>query len=116
VNRASERGTAGLTYLDEKVCVGRVNRKKNGWEWSAEGYIYFGNQRPYPSHYSFISMPIISTDSSFPAGKPVCVGVVCFDSYNSKIFDSPRIQKFLQTFVLRIAAMLTMFAQLSHKP
>jgi hypothetical protein len=115
-NRKSERGTAGLTYLDEKVRVGHIIRKKNGWEWSAEGYIYFGNQRPYPSHYSFISIPITSTDPSAPTGKPECVGVVCFDSHSAKTFDTLRIQKFLQTFVLRIAAVLTLFAQLSGKP
>jgi hypothetical protein len=115
-NRRPERGTAGLTYLDEKIRVGHVIRSNTSWQWSAEGYVYFGNQRPHPSHYSFVAMPIIGTDPSSPTGKTACHGVVCFDSHSPKIFDSPQSQEFLQTFVLRIAAALIMFAHLSHKP
>lgn len=125
-NKISQRGTAGLTYLDEKVRVGHVKHKEEGfqakknkrksdsWEWNAEGYIVFGEKRPYPSHYSFIAMPIIGVDQSFPAEKTTCFGVVCFDGYDPRVFDSPLIKNFLQTFVIRIAAALTMFMQLTQ--
>ncbi len=113
-NKKFERGTAGLTFLDQQVRLGHIVRNGHDWKWEAEGYIPFGEKNPYPSHQSFISLPIIGIDLASPKRKASCLGVVCFDSTLPDIFDSAQTQKVLQTLVRRIAVALIVQASLTQ--
>ncbi len=108
-NRNAERGTAGHTYLDGTLRVGHIKKEGNEWTCDRGDFIHFDHTHHYPSYFSFITVPIIGTPS-LPVGNiPNCLGVVCFDSHNKTVFDSPAIKTVLETLGRRIAVALSIY-------
>lgn len=114
-NRESERGVAGTTFLQQQLRVGHITREKDHCVCDLEDYIHFDTNRHYPAYYSFVNVPIIGVDPNSPQEDiaTTCFGVVCFDSNEPKVFDSPEIQKLLLICGRRIAATLSIYMNFS---
>ena len=107
------RGVAGETFLDTQPRVAHFTQENPRWKCDLNCYIDFDKNRPYPPYRSFVAIPIIGV---IPGPSSIinanCLGVLCFDSDNSKIFDSAEVQYLLQVFSRRIAAALLIYHQL----
>ncbi len=110
-NLWKERGVAGTTYHTQQLLVGHITWKKEKWECDLECYKQFTQKDAQPSYNSFVSVPIIGL-----ADEPL--GVVCFDSHSSTVFDSTQVQSLLLIFCRRIAVVILIYISLSqsHQP
>jgi GAF domain len=107
MNFASERGIAGTAYVTQQLMVGHITWKKDEWSCNLSSYKQLGKADERPSYNSFVCVPII-------ADEPEPLGVVCFDSHSSTVFDSDHVQSLLQIFSRRIAAVILVYIILSQ--
>jgi hypothetical protein len=115
-SRNSERGVAGHTYLDRQLRVGHIRKEGHEWRSDQSEFIYFGNTHHYPSYFSYIAVPIIGLPS-LPSSNPSnCLGVICFDSHNKKVFDSQAAKTVLETLSRRVAVALSIYMLLRRPP
>lgn len=117
---ARNRGIAGETYQDRVLRVVHMveRRRSKGWhaevfkqengKWGRDEetkYLTLDTSRPHPPYRSFVTVPIVATSQD-------CLGVLCFDSGNPKVFDPPEIRQLLVGLSVRIAAAAVIFEQL----
>jgi hypothetical protein len=106
------RGVAGETYQDRTLRVVHMVKRDGGWrsevfkqehdKWVRDEetkYLVFAANRPHPPYRSFVTVPIMATSQD-------CLGVLCFDSANQKIFDQPEMRQLLISLSTRIAAVI----------
>lgn len=109
------RGIAGETFLDEDGLphMAHVKREKGKCTTDKESsYIFFDKDQPSLQYQSCVCVPI-----SAGTGLTNRLGVVCFDSQSSTIFDSAEtensdLQKILVTLSARFAAALQIYKEL----
>ena len=111
-----ERGVAGHTYYDGQLRVGHIRKQGDRWQSDRSEHISFDQNNNHPSYFSYICIPIVGSSSIdgerfTNAG---CLGVICFDSTNEMVFDSPVIQQILQTFGKRTASALSIYMKLQE--
>ncbi len=104
------QGVAGYAYLERKLRVGHVIQEENTWRTDCEdSFIRFGDGKHLPPYRSFVCVPVIGPDLDSPRlSTTVCLGVVIFDSMDSRIFDTIESQVVLRVFARRVATALTM--------
>ena len=101
-----KRGVAGEVFLDRRLRIEHFTESKGSWKSESNSYIVFDAMRPYPPYRSFICAPIIGEKATY------CLGVVCFDSESSTVFDSQEAKNLLLYLGRRIAAVLLVYRQL----
>jgi hypothetical protein len=107
-----EKGIAGETFITGEMIVGHLSQINGNWVCDNENYKKFVGRRPYPPYTSFVNVPVIGISSRTPyAAYVTCLGVLCFDSSNKKIFDSEESKVILRTIARRASAALLIYQQ-----
>lgn len=107
------RGVAGETFLDAQLRVAHFAEEHPRWKCDLSCYMDFDKSRPFPPYRSFVAVPIIGVIPSSP-GQIITstLGVLCFDSDNSTIFDSSAVHYVLRVLARRVAAVLLIYQHL----
>lgn len=136
LKRKREQGVAGEAFLKQEIIVIHVKKittraakrqttasssrqqpgsntynEKHKYTIDKTSYLEFSDNRPFPPYSSFVCVPIVGSTSSSTTASSPCLGIVCFDSWNSIAFDSPAAQDLLQALGSRIASVLLIYRQ-----
>lgn len=111
LKRERDGGVAGEAFYSERLLIGHMKRIDNFWVCDLESYKKPRGRRPYPSYRSFVNVPIMGSDPE-NADSTRCLGVLCFDSQNEKIFDSDEVKEVLLMLASRVAAVILISEQL----
>jgi hypothetical protein len=107
------RGVAGEAFSDAQLHVAHFKEENPRWRCDLHSYIDFDKNRPYPPYRSFVAVPVIGVIPGSPGQTSTgCLGVLCFDSDNSTIFDGADVQYVLQVLARRVASALLIYRQL----
>jgi hypothetical protein len=120
-------GVAGATYKDRVTRRVHIVSRNGQWEsdvykvaqngkWVRDGkvtYVLFAHDRPQPPYRSFVSVPIIGSAHE-------CLGVLCLDSMNPRVFNGANMPEWLRIVSSRIAAVAMIHRRqvhtLGHQP
>jgi hypothetical protein len=111
-NKEDERAAVGEAYLAQQLKVVHFNDESDTRSDDCPAYKNFDKERTRLPYRSLILVPIpaITTDASIGSTQN-CYGILCLDSKNPAIFDSPKAQLFLQLVSKRLAIVLR-----AHQP
>lgn len=102
---SSTRGLAGEVFLTRRIIVAHISTKKDVLRSDEVSYIPSLHSKP-PFCGSLIGVPITTGE-----GTSDCLGVLCFDSYNSTAFDTPIVRDILVIVASRVAEVLVSLAK-----
>ncbi len=97
---SSTRGLAGEVFLTRRIIVAHISDKKGVLRSDEASYIPSPHSKPSFCG-SLIGVPVTTGEETGD-----CLGVLCFDSYNSTAFDAPIVRDILMIVATRIAEVL----------
>jgi hypothetical protein len=110
--KAEKGGVAGEAYMEEKIIIGHVEKMNNVWICTdCKSYRKFNGSRAVSPYKSFANVPILALDP-LARNTPRCLGVVCFDSPQERIFDSKEMEGILFRIASRVAAAILIWQKL----
>jgi hypothetical protein len=107
-----KKGVAGEAFHERKLIVTHIIEQNSRWHPDRESYICFdsentlGSMNSHPPYTSFVCVPLI-----VQKGDKECLGVVCFDSKNSKVFDPREVTSLLFLLAARIRAIIVIYQE-----
>ncbi len=111
-SKQAERGTAGMAYLNKKICIAHIVQNNGYHDCDNDDYINFDEARAKIPYQTFVNIPIIGLPIT---GQTDILGILCLDSLVPNAFDSKRAKTMLETITRRVAAVLTIHLQLMQE-
>jgi len=117
-------GVAGEAYGQRDIIVAHRKMINGQYRWDRDTYVDFGENEDL--YNAIACVPIIGTPhhslgsnrlgvrTSQKLSEEDCLGVLCFDSSDGVIFDSPEAREILEKLARHLAACLQIYTKLSQ--